>query len=94
MSAMLAIPRLAEDEYLSLDTVDGLNGFALNIPLKLMSQPEQVRGWNLGWARCYGQGVKAWASFDDLDGEAENRYPQFSGPWEAWAEGYDSAESL
>lgn len=82
---MLSIPRYAEDEDLDSDDQRGLNDFAANTTLSLMDTDGKRRGWWLGWARCYGRGILA--SLRNC--EESNPYPTFSGPWEAWARGYD-----
>lgn len=90
---MFNMPRLPEDDARDPQDLFGLVEFQKGICLP---DARSSRGWWLGFARCYGQGVKD--SVGDAargDGvQTENPYPQFSPPWEAWAEGYDAQEHL
>jgi len=46
---------------------------------------DEQRGWWLAHRRAYALGHFAAAT----DATDENPYPQFSGPWEAWGDGYN-----
>lgn len=57
--------------------------------LKGLDVDQWRAGWWSEWARCYAEGREAHASPGDTDGDSP--YPQFSGAWEAWAEGWNEA---
>jgi hypothetical protein len=67
---------------LDADTLRGWQSFWAG---KALKDSPDAHGWHLGWARAYALGWATWADIDDVD----NPYPQFSGPWEAWAQGWD-----
>jgi hypothetical protein len=99
LQPVIAIPHFPEDIDITGMVAEGLQDFALGASARASSNPEWTRGWWIGWARCYGQGVKAsaLAVFAEVGEEVdvvENPYPQFSGPWEAWASGFEAEDHL
>lgn len=56
-------------------------------PGLLRKGPDWEYGWWIGHRLAYGQGVKA--SIVGGAREVSCPYVQFSGPWEAWCDGYN-----
>lgn len=69
----------------------GWNSFWSGWTLKAMSGDAERRGWNRGWARAYAIGWTAWA--DPTEPE-DIPYPQFSGPWEAYSDGWNERSEM
>jgi hypothetical protein len=72
--------------------VDGYNAFWEGHSLSIIAHqgPSKVAGWWRGWSQAYALGILASRlSFVDT-----NPFPQFSGPWEAWADGYNDEPGL
>lgn len=65
----------------------GWQRFWRDQPVSECDDEEERVGWRRGWARAYALG---WAGWDAVDTDFDpNPYPQFSGPWEAWADGFN-----
>jgi len=70
---------------LGADEEFGWNAFWEGEPLHTLKTTPEMRGWWLAHRRAYALGHFAAAT----DATDENPYAQFSGPWEAWGDGYN-----
>ena len=79
---------------------EGAEAFAAGHGLAQLGAGAQIvglhHGWWRGWAVCYAMGVKAATEDESSEGgDADpNPFPQFSGPWEAWGEGWNTAPQM
>lgn len=78
----------------------GFRAFWGGWSLGAMKGDAERRGWWRAWARAYGAGVKASARWATLPPGPERDaleippYPEFSGAWEAWGDGYNEESGL
>lgn len=86
---MQNIPQIPDDADMPADERAGFDAFAAGRPFDHVAGAPWRRGWHKGWARCYGKGVMAFVMFSG--DTVENPFPQFSGAWEAWAQGFEDA---
>lgn len=93
MVDILAAMRPEDRDGLTESDRRGFRAFSEGFPLNCVPAP-WVGGWWRAWSLAYAMGVKA-SILDGLeDREGVSPFPQFSGAWEAWAEGYDSQVHL
>jgi hypothetical protein len=77
---------------LTAEEEHGYDAFWHSASLSDMTTDDQRRGWWYGHRRAYGRGVKA--SYAVGGREVDCPYAQFSGPWEAWCDGYNEEDEL